>query len=118
MCARVADDTIQHVEIEPAFLGSIWAQLTAASTLLETRIWTAWAKPPRRYSKFVAVSLPSSPASARNGLPSTISCVAVPRRCKWGISDAELCAPGPLWGQAALHQAQARAKQDTMRKSH
>jgi len=40
------------------------------------------------FSKLVAVLLPNSPVSARNGLPSTINCVAVPCFCKCGMPVA------------------------------
>lgn len=41
------------------------------------------------YSMLVAVLLLNSPAKARNGLPSTINCVAVPCFRKCGMSAAD-----------------------------
>ena len=57
--------------------GSIWAQETAAKTVLSL-VSTSLGQTGFMYSRLVAVLLPSSPASARNGLPSTINWVAVP----------------------------------------
>ena len=57
--------------------GSIWFQETPARTVL-TLASTILGHAGFMYSTLVALVLPNSAASARNGLPSTISWVAVP----------------------------------------
>ncbi len=57
--------------------GSTWFQETPASTVL-TFDATSLGHTSFMYSTLVAVLLLSSPDKARNGLPSTISWVAVP----------------------------------------
>jgi hypothetical protein len=49
------------------------------------------------YSTLVALLLVNSPDKTRNGLPSTISWVAVPCFRKWGISEAAVVGTGRLW---------------------
>ena len=57
--------------------GSIWFQETPARTVLRLAA-TSLGHIGFMYSTLVALLLRSSPASAKNGLPSTISWVAVP----------------------------------------
>ena len=59
--------------------------------------------------RLVAVLLPNSPASARKGLPSTISCVAVPCLRKWGISEAD-AARTPARAREAARVEQNRVR--------
>jgi len=57
--------------------GSIWFQETPAMTVFSPAA-ASFGQIGFMYSTLVALLLANSPASARNGLPSTISCVAVP----------------------------------------
>src|ERR1035437_4838380 len=68
--------------------GSIWFQETPARMVLNLAS-TSLGHIGFIYSRLVALLLSSSPASIRNGLPSTMSWGAVPRFCKRGVSDAE-----------------------------
>jgi len=74
---RIADHAVQHAEVELPFRRLDLGQETAARTVLSPD-WMSLGQNGFRYSMLVALLLPSSPASARNGLPSTISWVAVP----------------------------------------
>ena len=64
---------------------SIWFQETPARTVLILAS-TSLGHTCLIYSRLVALSLFNSPAKARYGLPSTISWVAAPFFCKWGMS--------------------------------
>ena len=60
--------------------GSTWFQETPTRVVLKLT-WTSLGHIGLMYSRLVAVLLCISPASIRNGLPSTISWVAVPCLC-------------------------------------
>ena len=80
--------------------GSIWFQETPARTVLSPFCIARRDQTSFMYSMPVALELLNSPASARNGLPSTINWVAVPCFRKWGISEAAAAATagaGAVW---------------------
>src|ERR1019366_6325541 len=79
--------------------GSIWFQETPGKRVLSLAA-ASLGHTVFMYSRLVGLRLNNSPASAWNGLPSTISWVAVPcfRRCgRSDAEDADLVETGLLW---------------------
>jgi len=101
MAPRVPDDAVQHGEVELPFPRLDLGQETPARTVLTFRS-TSLDQTGCMCSTLVALLLFNSPASARNGLPSTISWVAVP------CFRSEGC-PNQKWlGWICSHSPQGR----------